>query len=248
MSVQNDSGARTSRRRGRKPKQPNSPEFHDLLDRALALSVTERVRLVRALGGLQGLVVNNPRTPIVETKLVNSNVAKPKEKKGKESLPVPPNPLKNSVFKTNLDNAQAALRDRKAELGLDKLPPTDPTVVALVSAMQSYKEQHSVLKPYDEVTDTSKRAADRLQIKRQRQASKSPERKEPPPSQDNVKEEGSTTGSMSLRQKTLNTLSNAKNTVVAATTRRNSKSGKQQGSNPDPKDQEEDDVDMSDGI
>jgi hypothetical protein len=157
-------------RRRRKPKQPNSHEFHEVFDRAIALSVTEKVRLIRALAGLQGLVVNNPKPSQVQSEPAQTKA----QKRVKESLPVSDNPLKGTTLQQNLLAAQAAVREKKASLGVDKLSPDDETLGALKAAMTAYQVEHRERKPYEEVNDTSKPVTERQRLKRQRKASKSP--------------------------------------------------------------------------
>jgi len=224
-------------RRRRKPKQPNSREFHELLDRAIALSVTERVRLIRALSGLQGMVVNNPNA-----KAEIPPTQKKSRKRVKESLPVSDNPLKGTVLQANLASAQKAVRERKAELKVDKLSADDKAVVALKAAMGAYQAAHRAAKPFDEVNDTSKPAAERAKVKRQRETSKSPTRTP----DDAVGASTTANEKTNSFSKTVATGVNNLLTGAKATVRRNSSSktaGKKSGTNP-PDSEVESDVDM----
>jgi len=155
----NPEGGRTRNSRKRRPKNRQSHEFHEILDAALQLSVAERVRLIKALSGIQGLTTVKPVFAIDKNMVT--------EKETKE--PLAPNPLKNTVFQKAVDDARAALQQEKNRLGLDKVPEGDPHMMRLRQAIDAYKAEHQKLVP---VKPSSNAAGARLNKKRP--ASKSP--------------------------------------------------------------------------
>lgn len=159
--------------RKRRPKQPYSDEFHHCMDLARSLSVAERVELIRALAGKQGLLVSNPKAPTTTNGSQGSGGPS-----GKPSKPAAPeNPVRESPEANALQKAKEAVRAKKAELGVDQLDRNGPEMSALHAALEAYKVVHSaaVAKEPPEIqavraqTGAPQRGA-------KRQASKSPER------------------------------------------------------------------------
>jgi hypothetical protein len=127
----------------RRPKSGNSELFQEILSSANALSVTERVRLVKSLAGQLGLV-----TVGAQELLDGKTVKKSKGKAAGPPMEVTlqrPNPLKGTKFAIEKDLAYKALVAAKQSAGGEKLPLEHPAVAAYAAALGAYKAAHSEL-------------------------------------------------------------------------------------------------------
>lgn len=127
----------------RKPKQGNSELFNEILSAANALSVTERVRLTKSLGGQLGYTVV----------AMQGQVSLPKgEKGGKNHVTnreMKPNPLRGTKFQVEKDLAFNAMVEAKRGNNGKELPTDHPAVLRYKTALNLYKQAQSELKPVE---------------------------------------------------------------------------------------------------
>jgi len=139
--VNDDPGVSTRRRkRQRKPKNLNSESFNEILSAANVLSVNERVRLIKSLAGQHGLVVLTPS----QVSSLNQTTEVVKHQ-GETMSSVKPNPLKDTIFDRNVQDARKSVKTAKTEAGGGDLPKDHPAMLQYAAALSAYKEQRKNL-------------------------------------------------------------------------------------------------------
>lgn len=177
MDTTAEGGGQSQGNRRRRTKQANSESFNTILSAANTLTVNERVRLVKSLAGQHGLLVFSAQQ--VAGMQAPKESAPSDEVGGKsKTMPVPRNPLKNSVFQKTLDAAKLALRQEKEKLGVAELPTDSPIWVQYTQALQAYKLERTRLGivPAKPASGSANGTGTGARNKRVRQSSKSPNR------------------------------------------------------------------------
>jgi len=136
----------TRQGRGRRQRKGNSESFNNLQSAALDLSVNEQVRLIRSLAGQRGLIVlSADQVSRLKGTALGGGPATGQEREPK--VLVRPNPLRDTVFEKELNEAKAALKKAKEIGGGKELTPDNPAVLAYKAKLHAYKVEHQRLVP-----------------------------------------------------------------------------------------------------